>query len=334
MPGRFRASGRAAIDGQMANQRGESRKTVLVAISANGAIAIVKALGGLLTGSSALLAEAAHSAADTCNQGLMLLSLSRSERPADEEHPFGYGKERFFWVLLAAIFIFLAGGVFSIAEGLYRILLAGAEKGGYAVTYGVLAFALAAETTSLVRATRQTRAEARQAGISFLRYVRLSKEPAVKTVVSEDAADVTGVLVALAGTALAQLTGNALWDGLAAVVIGALLCVVGWALARDTKGLLIGEPARREERERLRDAILAHDDVEQLLDLRTMYVGPQSLLVVAKLDLRDDLDGAGVERLSNAIDEALREELPDVSEVFLDATPRGSSRRARASARS
>jgi divalent metal cation (Fe/Co/Zn/Cd) transporter len=139
-------------------------------------------------------------------------------------------------------------------------------------------------------------------------------------VVSEDAADVAGVLIAFAGTAAAQLTGNELWDGVAAVAIGLLLCVVGWALARDAKGLLIGEPARHEERQRLRRTILEHGAVEDVLDLRTMYLGPQSLLVVARVDLRDELDGAAVERAAAEIDEALREELPDVTEVFLDPT--------------
>ncbi|HEY6015899.1 MAG TPA: cation diffusion facilitator family transporter, partial [Gaiellaceae bacterium] len=304
----------------MTDQRGESRKTVLVAISANAAIAAAKGVGGLLSGSSALLAEAAHSAADACNQGLMLLSLHRSERAPDEEHPFGYGKERFFWVLLAAIFIFLAGGIFGIAEGLFRILAGAAEKGGYAVTYGVLGFALLAEGTSFARALRQTRRGAREARLPFAAYIRASKEPAAKTVVSEDAADVAGILIAFAGTAAAQLTGNELWDGVAAVAIGLLLCVVGWALARDAKGLLIGEPARHEERQRLRRTILEHGAVEDVLDLRTMYLGPQSLLVVARVDLRDELDGAAVERAAAEIDEALREELPDVTEVFLDPT--------------
>jgi cation diffusion facilitator family transporter len=305
----------------MAGSRGgENRKTVLVALAANLAITVVKGVAGATSGSSALLAEAAHSIADTANQGLMLVSLSRSERPPDEAHPFGYGKERFFWVLLAAIVIFLSGGVFSILEGLYRIFLGGADKGGYLVTYGALGFALLAEGTSLVRAVRQTRSAAREAGVGLVPFVRISKEPAVKTVVSEDSAAVAGVVIALVGTALHQLTGQKAFDGAAAVAIGALLCFVGYALGRDTKGLLIGEPARPDERDRLRRTILEHDGVDEVVELRTMYVGPHSLLVVAKLDVRDELDGAAIERLASEIDEALREELPDVAEVFLDPT--------------
>lgn len=312
---------------------GESRKTILIALTANLAITVVKGVGGAISGSSALLAEAAHSVADTANQALMLVSLSRSERPPDEAHPFGYGKERFFWVLLAAIVIFLSGGVFSILEGLYRIVRGGAGEGGYLVAYGALGFALLAEGTSLARAVRQTRASAREAGVGLVRFVRISKEPAVKTVVSEDTAAVAGVVIALVGTALHQLTGQQAFDGGAAVAIGALLCFVGYALGRDTKGLLIGEPARPDERDRLRRTILEHEGVDEVVELRTMYVGPHSLLVVAKLDLRDDLDGTAIERLASEIDEALREELPDVSEVFLDPTS-GTRPRAPASRRS
>jgi len=318
----------------MAESGGESRKTVLVALGANAAIALVKGAAGLLSGSAALLAEAAHSVADTSNQGLLLVSLSRSDRPADEEHPFGYGRERFFWVLLAAFVIFLSGGVFSIAEGLFRIVSGGADEGGFLLVYGALGFALLAEGISLVRAVRQTRAAAQEAGLPFVEFVRVSKEPTVKTVVSEDAAAVAGVVIALAGTAAHQLSGNPIWDEGAAIVIGVLLCVVGVALARDTKGLLLGEPARPEERERLRETILRHDEVEDVLELLTMYNGPQSLLVAVRLDFRDDVAAGDVERVSSLLEEELRDALPDVRQVFLDATSgaSGTSRRAPASA--
>jgi cation diffusion facilitator family transporter len=304
-------------------QTQESRKTVWIALAANASIMIAKGIAGIVTGSAALLAEAAHSVADTCDQGLMLLALSRSERPPDEDHPFGYGKERFFWTLLVAILIFAFGGVFSILEGLYRILSAGGEQGYFVVSYAVLGIALLAEGTSLARAVRQTRASAREAELDFAEFVRTSKEPTVKTVLSEDTGAVIGVLIALAGTVLGQLTGDKLWDGAAAVVIGGLLCLIGYALARDTKGLLIGAPARPDERERLRRTILEHDGVDDVLELLTMYVGPHSALVAARIDLRDDLTGDEVEQLSNRVDAALREELPDVTDVFLDATPRG-----------
>jgi cation diffusion facilitator family transporter len=313
------------------------KKTVLVALGANAAIAVAKCFAGLVTGSSAILAEAAHSIADTFNQGLMLISLERSEKRPDAEHPFGYGKERFFWVLLAAIFIFVSGGVFSIVEGLYRALFG--ESGGkesWAIAYGVLLFAFVAEGISLVRAVRQTRARAGEADLPFFEFLRESKEPTVKTVVAEDAAAVVGVLIAIAGTAAHQLTGDVRWDGVAAVLIGLLLCLVGWTLGRNTMGLLIGAPARPDERERLCRAILEHEGVDEVLELLTMYTGPRSVLVAVRLDFADGLSSADVERLSCEIEERLHEELEDVDEVFLDATPRSrrSSSRAPASAAS
>ena len=318
----------------MARRGKENRKTVLIALAANVTIALVKGFAGLVGGSSALLAEAAHSVADTGNQSLILVSLSRAERPPDEAHPFGYGKERFFWVLLAAIVIFLSGGVFSILEGLYRIFRGHGESGGWLWSYGALAFAGIAEGTSLVRAVRQTRRGAREAGLGFVEFVRVSKEPSVKTVVSEDSAAVTGVVIAFLGVALHELTGNAVYDGAAAVAIGVLLCFVGYALGRDTKGLLLGEPARPEERRRLRETILAHDEVEDVLELLTMYVGPAALLVAVKLDFRDDVPAGEVERLSSLLEDELHDAVPDVTEVFLDATPpRSRTRRARASGR-
>jgi divalent metal cation (Fe/Co/Zn/Cd) transporter len=156
----------------------------------------------------------------------------------------------------------------------------------------------------------------------------VSKEPAVKTVASEDTAALIGIVVAFAGVGLHQLTGNGVWDAGAAIVIGVMLCVVGLLLARDTKGLLIGESARPEERERLRETILSHDGVEDVIELLTMYVGPQNLLVAARIDLRDDVTGDQVEEVSTQIDSDLRDAMPDVKQVFLDATPGRSEDRA------
>ena len=304
----------------MAEHQSESSKTVWVAIAANAAITVVKAVAGVVAGSSALLAEAAHSVADTSNEGLLMVSLKRSERPADEQHPFGYGKERFFWVLLAAVFMFVAGGVFGILEGLYRIFRGGGESGGFVWSYAALGFAALAEGVSWVRAFRQTRSEARAGGLSVVRYIRESSEPAVKTVASEDTAALAGIAIAFAGIGLSQLTGSSAWDGGAAVAIGVILCVVGVLIARDTKGLLIGEAAPADERRRLEGAIRRFDEVDDVLQLLTMYLGPRNLLVAAKLNLRNDLSAREVEELSRRIDRGLREASPDVGAVYLDAT--------------
>jgi cation diffusion facilitator family transporter len=294
-----------------------------VAFAVNASIAVLKGVAGVLTGSSATLAEAAHSVADTANQGLLRLSLSLAERPPDEEHPFGYGKERFLWSLIASLFIFAAGAIFSFARGLYSIV-AGRSGGKemFWLLYAVLGYALAAETVSWFRALRQTLPEARRRGRGLIAFSRQSDDPTTKTVLYEDTAAVAGVLLAFAGVGLHQLTGNPLPDDIAAMVDGVLLMTVGVALFRDTKGLVIGESAPEDERSRIREVIARHDEVVDVLDLRTMYLGPGRLMVAVRLDLQNDVDAGAIEQLSETIDHELRDAVESVDQVFLDATPR------------
>ena len=299
-----------------------SKRTVLIAIAANATIAIVKGIAGALSGSAALLAECAHSVADTSNQVMLLVSISLGERKPDEEHPFGYGKERFFWALLAAVLIFLAGAVFSIGDGVLRLVRPPSKDESAVLALGTIAFAFLAEGVSFLRATRQTRAEAREAGVPLLAFVRQSKDPTVKAVLSEDTTDLLGLTIAAAGITLTWVTGADAWDAGAAILVGCLLVYVALALGSDTKGLLLGEAAPQRERAALREAIAAHDGIAAVVDLRTMYVGPQSLLVAARVDLRDGLPAERVEQLAAEIDRDLRERVPAVDQVFLDPTGR------------
>lgn len=295
--------------------------TVWIALAVNASIAVLKAVAGVATGSSATLAEAAHSVGDTVNQGLLRVSLTLAERPPDEQHPFGYGKERFLWSLIASLFIFAAGAIFSVARGAYSIATGGEPGGSFWLLYAVLGYALVAETISLVRALRQTLPEARKRGLGVVAFSRQSTDPTTKTVLYEDSVAVLGDVIALAGVGLHQLTGDPLPDDLAAIVVGFMLMAIGVALFRDTKGLVIGEAAPPDERARIRRTIERHDEVVDVLDLRTMYVGPGILVVAARVDLRDDVDAAAIERVSDAIDRELREEVAAVEQVFLDATP-------------
>src|SRR5689334_24625282 len=187
-----------------------------------------------------MLSEAAHSVADTMNQVFLLVSLRFAEREPDVEHPFGYGKERFFWSFMAAVMIFVSGAVFSALQGIDRIRSPGGGEESFPVAYAVLGFALVAEGISLARAARQTRREAREGGRSPLRYVRRSRDPTTKTVLFEDTAAVVGVVLALAGVGLSQATGSPVWDGVASLAIALLLAVVAVALGHDTYELLIG----------------------------------------------------------------------------------------------
>jgi cation diffusion facilitator family transporter len=269
-----------------------------------------------------MLAEAAHSFADTMNQVFLLVSLSLSDREPDEDHPFGYGKERFFWALLAAVFIFVSGALFSLWQGVHGLLGGETVQGGYLLTYAVLVFALVAEGISWWRAAHQVRSEAATAGTPVRAYVQQSRDPTVKTVLFEDSAAVTGVLLALVGVGLHQLTGQGFFDAGASILIGLLLAYIAYRLGRDTKGLLIGEAARPEQREALRQAIVAHPEVDAVLQLLTMHLGPRSLLVAVRLDLRDGLSSQQVEAVSTRIEAELAEIVPEVTQVFLDPTPR------------
>src|SRR4051794_39846764 len=194
----------------------ESRKTVLVALAANIAIAIAKLAAGLISGSAAMLAEGAHSVADTANQLFLLASLSFSKRKPDVEHPFGYGKERFLWSFMAAIFIFVSGAVFSIYEGVSRLLEDSGET-SYTAAYVVLALGIVLEGSSLLRAVRQTQRDAEDSEREVRRYVRTSRDPTTKTVLFEDSAAVVGLLLAATGLALAQLTGEHAFDAAASI---------------------------------------------------------------------------------------------------------------------
>jgi len=303
-------------------QRDESRRTVYVALAANAAIALAKLAGGLIAGSSAMLSEAAHSIADTTNQIFLLVSLTFSKREPDVEHPFGYGKERFFWSFMAAVTIFVSGAVFSAFQGIERILSTGSGKESFGIAYAVLGFSLVAEGISLARAVRQTRAEAREQGRPYLEYVRRSRDPTTKTVVFEDSAAVIGVVLALGGVGAAQVTGNPAWDGVASLAIAVLLAGVAAGLGHQTYELLIGQAAEPEERAAIEAVIARHGGVVEVGDLFTMVLAPDQLLVAAHVDVDDECSGDDVERMTAEIEEELRREVPSVWQVFLDPTPR------------
>jgi cation diffusion facilitator family transporter len=304
----------------------ESTGTVIVALIANLAIAAAKITAGLIGGSSAMLAEGAHSVADTTNQVFLLASLRLSKKAPDDTHPFGYGKERFFWSLLAAVGIFVSGAVFSIYEGVHGLLSGESEVAGYLLSYAVLLVSFIAEGTSWLKAVRQLRGEARKADRGLVEHVRLSSDPTVKTVFSEDTAALIGLLLAALGLGLHQLTGQAYWDAGAAIAIGVLLAVVAYLLGRDTKEMLIGEAAPAPLREGIQRELADHPEVDRVIEVRTMLLGPDALLVAGRLDMNDELGAAEVEDSTDAIAAALQQKFPQVREVYLDVTSRGAAK--------
>ncbi len=306
---------------------GASKKTVYFAITANAVIAVAKFVGGAASGSTAMLAEGAHSVADTANQCMLLLSIRLGGREPDPERPFGHGQERFLWTLLAATGMFVAGAVFAIGYGVFELLDPSGEQGGFGIAYAVLGVALVAEGISWLRALHQTRREARESERPTLRHVRGSRDPNVKMVLFEDSAALVGIALAAGGVALHQVTGKPFWDPAASILIGILLVTVAVWMGRDAGHLITGAAARPEERDAIERTIESFDGVVEVQELLTMALGPDALLVAARVDLEDDLDSDRVEELSSEIEERLRAVVPDVTEVFIDPTP-GRARRA------
>jgi len=301
-------------------ERGGSRTTVLLALAANALILVAKVIGGLLTGSTALLAEAAHSLADTTNQTFLLASIALASKPPNEEQPFGHGRQRFLWTFLAAVGMFVAGALFAIGYGIFELLRGPESSGSYGIAWATLVIAVIAEGASWLRAVRQTRAEAQHAGRPWRQHVRASRDPSVKMVLFEDTAALVGIFIALAGIVADQLTGSSVFDPAASIAIGLLLVGVAVWMGRDVSHLLIGGAARPEEREVLERAIAEFDEVDRVVELLTMALGPNALLVAARVDLSDSITPGQTEEIAGRIDERLREVVPDVTEVFLDPT--------------
>jgi cation diffusion facilitator family transporter len=300
------------------NGHSATRRTVIVAGVANIVVGLAKLAAGIISGSSAMLAEAAHSAADTLNQVFLLTSLHQAERPADDDHQFGHGQERYFWSLLAAFGIFIAGAGFSIFEGLLSLTRSHHENP--LAAYVTLGVAFVAEGTSFVRAFWQVRGEAGGRSEEVLGHVKSSPDITVKVALFEDSAAMVGLILAALGVGLGQLTGSPVWDGAASIAIGVLLVGVAIKLGMDSKDLLIGRAAGSEVQQLIREEIESQPGVDALLELRTMHMGPDSLIVAARVALNDEMGADQTEDLADEIDSRLSEKLPLQLNVFIDPT--------------
>jgi len=295
---------------------------VLGALFANALIAILKLGAAIITGSSGMMAEALHSVADTTNQIFLLLGLRFYKRPASEKHPFGYGKERFFWSFIAAIFIFGVGATYAIYEGIDKLAHPHPPTNlGWA--YGVLAISFVLETGSIALALYQEVKEAHHEGLSFADYLRESKDPTAKTVIFEDSAALIGIVIAATGLVLTdyQVGGaaGAYWDGVASITIGLVLAVVAFVLARASRGLLLGEAANPKEITAIKEAIESHPNVEQVLELLTMHLAPKEILINAHVKLRPDLVTGDIVKSIAEIEERIKRAEPKVEKIFLEA---------------
>lgn len=302
------------------NGTGESLVTVLLAAAVNLAIAAAKAVGGVLSGSSSMLSEAAHSVADTVTEVLLLTALRRSGKPADGRHPLGYGPERYFWAFLASVATFVGGAAFAMIDGI-RTILGGEDLGSPLVSYVVLAIAFVLEGTSLLRGLRQTTREARRWRAPLLTYLRHMPDTTVKAVVFEDSAALVGLVLAAGGLIGGQLTGSGVWDGVASVLIGLTLAYVAFTLGRDNMSLLIGRSVPNRMLDAIRAEIVQPAVIADVGQLAAILLGPDEVLVAAKVDFVDTASAAEVEEACEQVERRLSDRFPAIRQVYLDPTP-------------
>jgi cation diffusion facilitator family transporter len=294
---------------------------VLGALFANGVIAILKLVAAVMTGSSGMMAEALHSIADTTNQVFLLLGLRFYKRPASEKHPFGYGKERFFWSFIAAIFIFGVGATYAIYEGIAKLRHPHPPE-NLVWAYWVLAISFVLEAGSIALAIYQEVKEAHHEGLTFFAYLRESKDPTAKTVIFEDSAALLGIIIAGAGIYLTEHHSGpgdgAYWDGLASIIIGLVLAVVAFVLARTSRGLLLGEAANPKSVSAIVQAIESHPNVVKVVELLTMHLAPKQILINAHINVRDDLVTGDIVRTVEEVEELIKRAEPKVEMIFLE----------------
>jgi len=295
-------------------------RAVLAAFAGNLAIAITKAIAAYLTGSGALVAETAHSIADSVNQILLYVGIRRSVQPASEKHPLGHGRERYFWALIVALFLFFGGGIFSIYEA-YERFTHPQELGAVWVGFLVLGLSMVFETFSLSVAIREVRHAAHGSGIPVRRFLQQLSDPALRTVLYEDSAALAGLVTAIAGLGLTVLTGDHRFDALASAVIGVILIYVAYQLAWGARGLIIGEAPPEEVREALRAAIASEPGVDRVIDLRAVQMGTNQLLVLARVSVRDNIPAGDAERLLMRLRKRLQREHPEVMESYVELNP-------------
>jgi cation diffusion facilitator family transporter len=294
---------------------GHGTKAIIAALLANLGIAVAKFVGFLITGSSALLAETIHSAADSGNQGLLLLGGRQAKRDASDAHPFGYGRARYFWAFVVAVVLFLLGAIFSLYEGVEK-LRHPHELTSPGIAVGILIVAIGLETASF--RTAVVEANAVRGGEGWWSFIRQAKRPELPVVLLEDLGALLGLVIALGGLGMVVITGDPAWDAYATLVIGALLAVIAVVLAVEMKSLLMGESATASDVVVIRTLIEGSPGVRRLIHLKTQHLGPDELLVAAKLELDGHLDFGGVVDVLDEAERRVREQVPIARVMYLE----------------
>jgi cation diffusion facilitator family transporter len=293
---------------------------VKIALLTNVIIVVMKMGAALFTGSSALLAEAFHSAADTSNEVLLLLGIRLSRRPPDREHPFGYGKEGYFWGFVVSVLIFGIGAGLSVLEGIYKVLRPH-PLSHMGVGYWVLGVSALCDFLSWRVAFKEFKPLIKRLG--FFGAIKKSKSPAIFIVLLEDTAGLFGVILAFLALSLSQIFENVIFDGLGSIGIGILLGVVAFLVSRETKSLLIGEAVSEDDLQKIKEAIKRVPEVQEVLELLTMHLGPEEVLVNVNVNFVDGLNTDQVEEAIDKVEKAIRSALPSVKQVFVEAESLG-----------
>ncbi|MBH0055058.1 MULTISPECIES: cation diffusion facilitator family transporter [unclassified Salinibacterium] len=290
-------------------------KAIIAAMVANGGIAVTKFIAFLISGSSSMLAESVHSVADTSNQALLLLGGKQAKKNADAEHPFGYGRERYVYAFVVSIILFSVGGVFSLYEGIHKLQDPHKlEQAWLPIT--VLLIAIVLEGFSLRTAVKESNlVRGKQGWIAFIRH---AKAPELPVVLLEDVAAELGLVLALFGVGLTVITGDSTWDAIGTIAIGILLIIVAIILGIETKSLLVGEGATTKQRNLIRDTINAHPDVRSLIHMKTLYLGPEELLVAAKVDFGAQTRLSDVAASIDSVEQDIRTAEPMARVIYIE----------------
>ncbi|HEX2381030.1 MAG TPA: cation diffusion facilitator family transporter [Acidimicrobiales bacterium] len=292
-----------------------STTAVVAAFFANLGIAIMKFIGFAFTGSGAMLAEAVHSVADTGNEGLLLLGGHKSKRMADVEHPFGYGRERYFWAFVVSVLLFSVGGLFSIFDGVEKLLNPHElESIGWAI--GILLGAMVLELFSFRTAIRSTRRV--KGNVGWWRFIRTAKTPELPVVLLEDLAALIGLTIALAAVIASGVSGDTAYDAIGSLAIGALLVVIAAILAVEMRSLLLGESASPDVERRIIEAMEGGNNVCRVIHIRTEHLGPEELLVAAKVEFDGGLSTRALADVINEVEAAVREDVPEARVIYLE----------------
>ena len=291
-------------------------RAVLAALGANLGIALTKFAAFALTGSSSMLAESIHSVADSGNQGLLLLGGKRSRREATEQHPFGYGRERYLYAFVVSIVLFSVGGLFAVYEGIHKLENPEPITEWQWVPIAVLLVAIGLEAFSFRTAIRET--SKIRGDVSWSGFIRHSRVPELPVVLLEDLAALIGLVFAFFGVALTLATGNGVWDAIGTLLIGLLLVGVAVVLSMEMKSLLIGESATAEHVDLIRDAVTDGEDIERVIHLRTQHLGPEELLVAVKIGVRGASTAADISRAIDEAEARIRSAVPIARVIYIE----------------